>query len=293
MNRNRFQAIDDRGRIGRIGWGWILFFLALAIGCGTTTRRIGTEQLLISDAVDTAIDQIDFSSLRGVNVYLDSRYISTLKTNNFVDSNYVISSLRQQLTAAGAKVQDDREQAKLVIEPRVGALGTDGHDVTYGIPQSNALSSAVNVLSSSTVPVIPEIALAHTDAQSGIAKLVVFAYDRESRDPVWQSGLAKAESTSRNTWVLGAGPFQKGTIYDGVRFAGHKLEPPVMADDAFGESGEPFIPENLHFDQAFIFDSVGEDIESEEEADDEIQQANFESETKAAEVKAAKSKPAK
>ena len=111
-------------------------------------------------------------------------------------------------------VQDDREQATVIVEPRVGALGADGHDVTYGVPQSGALSSAVSVVSGSSLPVIPEISLGRTDAQAGVAKIVVFAYDRETREPVWQSGLAKAESTSSNTWILGAGPFQRGTIHE-------------------------------------------------------------------------------
>lgn len=223
-------------------------------GCGTTTNRIGTEQLLISDAVDQAVDRIDFSALKDVKIYLDSRYISSLRTNLFIDSNYVISSLRQQLTAAGALIQDDREKATLIVEARVGALGADGHDVTYGIPQSGALSSAVSAVSGSTIPVLPEISLGRTDAQSGVAKLVVFAYDRDTREPVWQSGLAKAESTSSNTWILGAGPFQRGSIHEGVKFAGKKLEPPrVPLYHPGHEDGKPYIPDNLHFDQAFLF----------------------------------------
>lgn len=226
----------------------------MVLGCGTTTKRVGTEQLLISDAVDKAVDGIDFAPLKGVGVYLDSRYISGIKTNLFIDSNYVISALRQQLTAAGAMIQEDRENATLVVEPRVGALGADGHDVTYGVPQSGALNSAVSVVSGSSLPVIPEISLGRTDAQSGVAKLVVFAYDRETREPVWQSGLAKAESTSSSTWVLGAGPFQRGTIHEGVRFAGRRIETPLPPHPFHvGNANEAYIPEDLHYDQAFLF----------------------------------------
>ena len=151
-------------------------------------------------------------------------------------------------------LQDDREKATLIVEPRVGALGADGHDVTYGIPQSGALSSAVSAVSGSSIPVLPEISLGRTDAQSGVAKMVVFAYDRETREPVWQSGLAKAESTSSNTWILGAGPFQRGSIHEGVKFAGRKLEPlRVPGHEMRAETEGPFIPDNLHFDQAFLF----------------------------------------
>ena len=124
-------------------------FVCLLVGCGTTTRRIGTEQLLVSDAVDDAVSQIDFGMLSGQSVYLDSRYVASLRTNNFVDSNYVISALRQKLTAAGAQIQDDRENASIIVEPRVGALGTDEHEINYGLPKTGAITTAVTTLASS------------------------------------------------------------------------------------------------------------------------------------------------
>ena len=197
--------------------------LICSTGCGTTTQRVGTEQLLLSDAVDEAVSQIDFSTLKGETVYLDQNFINGIKTNSVIDARYVISSLHQQLSASGALIQESRKTARVIVEPRIGALGTDGHDVTFGLPQSGAISSAANVLSGSPIPAIPEISFGRSDAQAGIAKIIVFAYDRETREPIWQSGIAKAESTSSNTWVLGAGPFQKGTIHEGYRFAGTKF----------------------------------------------------------------------
>ena len=112
-----------------------------------------------------------------------------------------------------------------MIEPRIGALGTDGHEIVYGVPQGGSIAGAATAFTNTPVPLpaIPEIAFGKNDSQSGIAKVSVFAYDRVSRKPIWQSGIAKAETTSNNTWVLGAGPFQKGTVYEGLRFAGRKI----------------------------------------------------------------------
>ena len=178
----------------------------------------------MSDAVDTAIAQIDFRTLSGEKVYLDTAYLHQIKGVGFVNAEYIISSLRQQLTAARCFIQENRDDADVIVEARVGALGTDGHEITYGVPQTGALSTAASVISGSpAVPVLPELSVGRTDAHSGMAKVVVFAYQRESRQPIWQSGIAKAESTSRNTWVLGAGPFQRGTIHDGIKFAGRKI----------------------------------------------------------------------
>ncbi len=200
------------------------FLLALlTLGCGTTTKRVATEQLLVSNAIDEAVAKIDFSSLSGQRVFVDSTYLKADKAAGFVNTNYVISALRQQLTAGGCLIFDSRDEADIVVEPRVGAMGTDGHKVTYGVPKTGGLSAAASVFSGSPVGAIPEISFAQSDAQSGIAKVVVFAYDRQSRRPVWQSGVAKAESNSTSTWVLGAGPFQKGSVYDSTRFAGRDL----------------------------------------------------------------------
>ncbi len=195
-------------------------------GCGSTTQRLGTEQLLMSDAVDLSIAQLDFRPLQARKVYLDSTYLQSIKGIGFVNAPYIISSLRQQLTAAGCLLQDGRDDADIIVEARVGALGTDGHEITYGLPKNNLLSSAAAVIPNAPVlGTVPEISAARVEAQSGIAKVLVFAYDRETRHPIWQSGVAKAESTSRNSWVLGAGPFQRGTVHRGTRFAGGKLDP--------------------------------------------------------------------
>jgi hypothetical protein len=203
-------------------FSWLLIVL-LTLGCGTTTKRVATEQLLVSNAIDEAVSKIDFSGLSGQRVFLDATYLKPDRAAGFVNTNYVTSALRQQLTAAGCQIFDSRQEAEIIVEPRVGAMGTDGHKVTYGIPKTGGLSAAASALSGSPVGAIPEISFAQSDAQSGIAKVVVFAYDQKTRQPVWQSGMAKAESNSTSTWVLGAGPFQKGSVYDATRFAGRDL----------------------------------------------------------------------
>lgn len=232
---------------GLIGCG-----IGLSAGCGTTTNRIATEQLLMSDAVDRAIAAIDFRTLEGKKVYLDTVFLRSVKGVGFVNSEYIISSLRQQLTAARCRIQDSREDADVIVEPRVGALGTDGHEVVYGLPQTGAINSAATILSSTPMPAIPEISFGKANAQSGIAKIIVYAYDRQSREPVWQSGIAKAESSSRDTWLLGAGPFQKGSIYDGMRFAGKEIPAQLGTLDSESPAQER-ISKSVPYDESHVF----------------------------------------
>lgn len=210
-------------------------------GCGTTKSVIATEQLLMSDAVDSTISKLDFRPLTGYKVFLDTTYMASAgkpipgvpMQANLVTSDYVISSLRQQLTAAGCQLVDSKETADIICEARCGALGTDGHNVIYGIPATNIFGGASALLANApNLPTIPEISFAKKDVKSAAAKIAVFAYDRETREPLWQSGVAQAGSNAKDTWFLGIGPIQQGTIYRGARFAGRRIVPDkVQSDD--------------------------------------------------------------
>ncbi len=197
----------------------VLLAVAATLGCGTTrwtdTSRTATEQLLVSDAVDRAVDAIDFGVLAGQSVFLDTEHI-----DGITDQGYVIGSLRQKLLASGCVLKADRKDAKYVVEPRIGAVGTDRHELLYGVPATNIGS----VMSLPGVPSsVPEIPIVKRTDQIGVAKISVFAYVQETGAPVWQSGVARQTSSAKDFWVLGAGPFQKGTIYDGTAFAGQDL----------------------------------------------------------------------
>ncbi|MEQ1830887.1 MAG: DUF6655 family protein [Pirellula sp.] len=203
-------------------------------GCGATKSFTATEQLLMSDAVDSTISKMDFRALSGQKVFLDTTYLvgagkvipGVAMPINLINSDYVISALRQQLTAAGCMLVDSKEAAAIICEARCGALGTDGHSVTYGIPANNFLSTASSVIPGTpSLPSIPELSLAKREMKSAAAKVSVFAYDRETREPLWQSGVAQAGSSARDTWILGVGPLQAGNIYKGPRFAGKRIRP--------------------------------------------------------------------
>ena len=169
--------------------------------------------------------------MAGQKVFFDAQYINNIKGVGFVNAEYIISSLRQQMVAADCRLQDTEDEAEFVVEARVGTLGTNGHEIVYGVPANNALSSAANLVPNTpTIPTIPELALVKKDAQLGAAKIAVFAYERESRRPVWQSGISR-KSTAQDLWVFGAGPFQRGSVYDGTQFAGSRIRMPTLNED--------------------------------------------------------------
>lgn len=186
------------------------------VGCGVTrstdTTRTATEQLLISDAIDRAVQTMNLQPLSGQTVFLDDS-----KLSDTVDRNYFISTLRQQLLANGCELRDQRDQADFVVEARAGAIGTDRNDLLFGIP---SITVPQIPLVQPVPAAIPEIPFAKRKDQRGIAKIAVFAYHRATGTPVWQSGIVRQESSANDVWILGAGPFQRGTIYEGTAFAG-------------------------------------------------------------------------
>lgn len=194
-------------------------------GCGTTREHQATEQLVVSDAVDRSVQDLDFRPLAGRKVYLDTTYLRHVKGSGFVNSEYVISALRQQILAAGCLIQDASNEAEVIIEARMGALGADNHQVTYGFPENNALNSAARVIPNApTIPTLPEIAVARRESREAAAKLAAFAYDRETRKPIWQSGVRHSVATAKDTWVMGVGPFQGGSIREKTKLAGSRFQ---------------------------------------------------------------------
>ncbi|PNY38176.1 DUF6655 family protein [Rhodopirellula sp. MGV] len=190
-------------------------------GCGTTREHRATEQLVVSDAVDRSIQDLDFRPLTGRKVYLDTSYLRTVKGEGYTNAEYVISCLRQQILAAGCLIQDSSGEADLIIEARVGALGTDDHLVTYGIPENNAFNTAAQAIPNTPIiPTLPEISIARRESREAAAKIAAFAYDRETRQPIWQSGVRQSIATAKDTWVMGIGPFQGGSIRDKTKLAG-------------------------------------------------------------------------
>jgi hypothetical protein len=195
-----------------------------ACGCGTTrwsdSKRTATEQLLISDAVERAVMQIDMRPLAGQAVFLDTTIL-----NDVTDGKYLASALKHQLLASGCRLAATQDTAEIVVEARAGAIGTDRNDLLFGIP-----ATSVQVAGNGTS--IPEMAIFKRTDQRGVAEVNLFAYERASGRAVWQSGLARIDSNTRDRWMMGTGPFQDGDIHDRVEFAGERVVLPWNRKEA-------------------------------------------------------------
>jgi hypothetical protein len=211
--------------VSRLSCALLVVWLALlSAGCASNKSRMATEQLVVADAIDHAVSQLDFSAISGRKVYLDKQFMPPSNPPNKPPVNgsnveYVTSSLRQQLLAYNCLLQDKAEDAEVIVEARLGALAADSNEMTYGLPTGMVVRTAAAVVApgGDALPSLPDLSVGRRNHSLGAARLGVFAYDAKTREPLWQSGVRTGNSQARDLWVLGIGPFQHGRIYDQVQ----------------------------------------------------------------------------
>ncbi len=124
----------------------------------TNTDRNAIEQLLLSGAVDNALEELNIPEVVDKKTYID---FTNLKS---YDVEYVKAAMRVRFAEIGAHLVECAEQADCVVEIASGALGTEYKSNILGIPSIPIPGSPV---------ALPEIALFQSVEQTGIAKLLV------------------------------------------------------------------------------------------------------------------------
>jgi hypothetical protein len=154
----------------------ILPMLALAAllgisGCTTSDisvpARSGIEQLLLSTAADNALKGVKIPQIAGEKVYLVTTYIESY------DKPYVIGSIRALLSENGALIQQTVDDADIIVEARVGALGMDASESLVGMP-----SLPIPIPSVGSVQT-PELALYGTKKKDSVSKIALLGYYKD------------------------------------------------------------------------------------------------------------------
>lgn len=223
--------------------GLIQFLAGLAVctfaGCSASrtsnTARTSIEQLLISNAVDQALDKVAFSTFAGYRVRVEDKYVDC------VDKSYVIASVRHRLLNAGAQLVETADDADVVIELRSGVVGTTGSESFIGFPEV-------------TLPgmlTLPEVRIAERKRQQGTAKIGIVAYDPKTRQILGNGGVTLASSDDNNWYMVGIGPFQSGSLSKEVTRSTtgpaaqvrQQLPPTVAFEMPYPAAGEQFASE--------------------------------------------------
>ncbi len=177
--------------------------VGLATGCATTstsnTARTGTEQLLISAAIDRAMSNVQFSDFSGYSVFIDDKYLDS------VDKGYLVGSLRHKVLENGGSLAAGADSADLVLEARSGGVGTDTQESYVGIPAIGIPGLPIE---------IPEVKFLSRSTQMGTAKLGLICYDPKTGRALGNGGEATALTHNNDTYVMGIGPFRSGSVLD-------------------------------------------------------------------------------
>lgn len=166
----------------------------------TNTARTATEQLLISNAVDRALDKVNFTPFAGSAVYLEEKYLDG------VDTKYLVASTRHRLLHSGARIVDKADDADVVMEMRSGGIGTASSDAYLGTPEIGLPGMLT----------IPEVRLVERKRQLGSAKIGMVAFDAKSKEILGGGGVTLDQSDDANWFVMGVGPWQSGSLREEV-----------------------------------------------------------------------------
>jgi Family of unknown function (DUF6655) len=184
----------------------ILLAVMLLPGCTsvkmTGTPRTGTEQLLLTGTWDSALAQIDFSSLAGTRVFLDPQHITV------VDKDWVITSIRRTMAEQGLFLADSKDKAQTIVEVAFGAYGTDERDRKFGLPGFSiapSLTTGATLASSSSST---SLTFSETNQQDAVVKATLFAYDAKTGRLVWESAPLYNAQGVRDHFVMGSGPYR-------------------------------------------------------------------------------------
>ena len=194
------------------------FSLLVLSGCTTTrtsdTARTGVEQLLISNAVDQALDKVDFSPLVGRSVFLETKYLDC------TDKNYLVAALRHEVMMNGAKVVEKIEDAEQIVEIRSGSVGTDRSDSFFGSP-SLAVPGPLPIS-------LPEVRVVSRQAQYGTAKLGLVMYDAKTKQALGNGGTALARSDETKWLFMGMPVHNSGSVRKEINIAGANKDLPTV-----------------------------------------------------------------
>jgi hypothetical protein len=135
--------------------------LVLLGGCATrsmsNTPRTAIEQLLLSAAVDAAVQKFVLREVAGKKVHIDFANLSAY------DAEYIKVAVRARFAELGATLLDKPDEAEYVAEVASGGLGNEYKSFLIGIPSLPVPGSPVP---------LPEVALYKKVEQTGIMKLL-------------------------------------------------------------------------------------------------------------------------
>jgi len=177
-------------------FGGLCLLVIVPVGCRTTvpsthSEKSGTHQLLLNSSADTVIKAFDYSPLSERLCYLDTAGLGG------ESDGYLPYRIREQMSLYGVRFAESREKADVIVEVGLAAYGTDAEKDEVGIVEADSL---------------PDFSVCTRGTQYGVAKLSLFAWEKESGKAIWHSGTLRSDSYLQIRSALGAPPTYCGSI---------------------------------------------------------------------------------
>ncbi len=165
----------------------------------STSAKTATEDLLITTAVQRAVDQFSGSArgvFNGKSVFVSSAFMEGER------GKYAESAMRDMVTEAGASMAADEASADLVAEVRTATSGIKDSGFGFGLPEL-----PLPVPNSSLNTMIPALYLFYRDKQEGWAKFRVWVKQTSDGNYVAKSGDLWGHSYYSKWTIFAVGPF--------------------------------------------------------------------------------------
>jgi hypothetical protein len=202
--------------------------LVLCCGGGCATIRVtdpprtATEQFLMSQAISSALEQLNLAGLRDRKVWLETGYFTgaeqvivngEIRQRLFTtpEQAFAAAELRERLLVAGARLVQEKKEAEIIVEMRSGGIGIDRLENLIGLP-ALALGSALTGSSANIPFSTPELAIYKNTRQRGFASVSIVAYRASTGELLTSSGPYIGRTIRDDFWNMGAGPRTVGNI---------------------------------------------------------------------------------
>ncbi len=186
-------SIRRRARASVPTIGGMLVAAALCSACLTTKPQPGgrlspSEQVLASEAVDRAVDRLEWPDVDGKKVH-----VSVAAPSGDPEKKYLETAVSAELVERGAVLTPDSDKARYELLVLADAVGVEETSTFFGLPAAEG----------SLIPVaLPEIALYDASRAEGYAKVEIVLTDLKQGGIVARSGPMSGDTSLQKRRVL-------------------------------------------------------------------------------------------
>lgn len=165
----------------------------LLAGCASTKAQPGgrlspSEQVLASEAVDRAVERLEWPDVDGERVFL-----SVAAPSGDPEKLYLQNAITAELVERGAVLAPDAESARYAVLVLADAVGVEETSAFFGLPATQ----------SALIPIgLPEIALYDSSRARGYARVEVVLTDLKQGGIVGRSGPVAGETYLQKRKIL-------------------------------------------------------------------------------------------